>query len=173
MPKPTSRERLVADCRDTAQQVFATLGRSAGPELLSLDLTMGQFKAMVMVTMFGPQPVGELGRRLGISEPAASLLADRLVESSLAVRERDPSDRRRTLVTATPAAEELAARLRQGSREHLGELLAALGDDELDGLTRGLQGLLRVIREGDGTAPAATAFAGAAQAAAAARGPRG
>ena len=76
--------------------MFAALNRSAGPELLSLDLTMGQFKAMVMVTMYGPQPVGELGRRLGLSEPAASLLADRLVELGLAVRERDPQDGRRT-----------------------------------------------------------------------------
>ncbi|HEY5182980.1 MAG TPA: MarR family transcriptional regulator, partial [Dermatophilaceae bacterium] len=98
--------------------MFATINRDAGPELLSLDLTMGQFKAMATVTMYGPQPVGELGRRLGLSEPAASLLVDKLVELGLAVRERDPQDGRRTLVTATPAAEELAARLREGREEH-------------------------------------------------------
>ena len=51
-----------------AHEVFATINRDAGPELLSLDLTMGQFKAMATVTMYGPQPVGELGRRLaGVS----------------------------------------------------------------------------------------------------------
>jgi DNA-binding MarR family transcriptional regulator len=150
--KPTPRERLVADCRDTAQQVFATVSRSAGPELLSLDLTMGQFKAMAMVTMYGPQAVGELGRRLGISEPAASLLADRLVDLSLAVRERDPHDRRRTLVTATPAAEELAGRLRQGRREQFTEWLSTLSDDELDGLARGLHGLMRAAQEGEARA---------------------
>jgi DNA-binding MarR family transcriptional regulator len=123
--------------------VFAALNRNAGPELMSLDLTMGQFKAMVTLTTNGPQPVGELGRRLGLSEPAASLLVDKLAELDLAVRARDPQDGRRTLVTATPAAEELAARLREGREEHILAWLGALTDDELDGLTRGFCGLLR------------------------------
>ena len=90
---------------------------------------MGQFKAMVMLTTSGPQPVGELGRRLGISEPAASLLVDRLEERGLAARERDPQDRRRTMVTATPAAEELAGRLREGREDHILAWLGALTDD--------------------------------------------
>jgi len=138
------RARLLADCHDAAHEVFAALNRIAGPELLSLELTMGQFKAMATLTINGPQPVGELGRRLGISEPAASLLVDKLEELELAVRERDPQDRRRTLVTATPAAEELAGRLRQGRQEHILAWLGALTDEELDGLTRGFRGLMRI-----------------------------
>jgi DNA-binding MarR family transcriptional regulator len=155
VPSPTPREQLIADCRDLAHQVFASVSRGSGPELLSLDLTMGQFKAMAVVTLFGPQPVGELGRRLGISEPAASLLADRLVELELAVRERDPLDRRRTLVTATPGAEELAARLRQGGREQFAARLAALDDEELECLVRGLRALLRVWHAADDAAEGA------------------
>ncbi len=150
----------MAQCHDAAHRVFAAVNRSAGPELLSLDLTMGQFKAIAMVTMYGPQPVGELGRRLGISESAASLLADKLVELGLAVRQRDPQDHRRTLVHATPAAEELAARLRQGREEHVTSWLAALTAGELEGLTRGFQGLLRVAERPDqsaaGVVPTAT-----------------
>jgi len=143
-----------------AHEVFAAINRSAGPELLSLDLTMGQFKAMATVTMYGPQPVGELGRRLGLSEPAASLLADKLVELGLAVREHDPQDGRRTLVTATPAADELAARLREGREEHSLRWLGALTDDELDALTRGYRGLLRVAAETPTQEAAATPPAG-------------
>lgn len=145
-----------------AHEVFAAINRDAGPELLSLDLTMGQFKAMATVTMYGPQPVGELGRRLGLSEPAASLLVDKLVELGLAVRERDPQDGRRTLVTATPAAEELAARLREGREEHALRWLGALSDDELDALTRGYRGLLRVAAETAAQEAAATQPAGTA-----------
>ena len=145
-----------------AHEVFAAINRSAGPELLSLDLTMGQFKAMATVTMYGPQPIGELGRRLGLSEPAASLLADKLVELGLAVRERDPQDGRRTLVTATPAADELAARLREGREEHSLRWLEALSDDELDALTRGYRGLLRVAAETAAQEAAATQPAGTA-----------
>lgn len=141
--------------------MFAALNRSAGPELLSLELTMGQFKAMATLTTNGPQPVGELGRRLGLSEPAASLLVDKLAELGLAVRERDPQDRRRTLVTATPAAEELAARLREGREGHILAWLGALTDAELDGLTRGFRGLLRIAAALDVAAPVTPDDAGA------------
>jgi DNA-binding MarR family transcriptional regulator len=147
LPESVRHVRRVADCHDAAREVFAALNRSAGPELLSLDLTMGQLKAMTTVTLDGPQPVGELGRRLGLSEPAASLLADKLVELGLAVRQRDPRDRRRTLVTATPAAEALAARLRSGREDHILAWLGALTDDELDGLLSGFRGMLRVAAQ--------------------------
>ena len=162
MPKSTPHEKLIADCHDVAHQMFATLNRGAGPELLSLDLTMGQFKAMATLTMFGSQPVGELGRRLGLSEPAASLLVDKLEERGLATRQRDLQDHRRTLVTATPAAEELAARLRQGHESHMLRWLGSLTDDELDGLTRGFRGLLRVATPLDAEASDTKGKTGAA-----------
>ena len=141
------RRRLAAECHTAAHEVFAAVNRNVGSELLQLDLPMGQFKAMATVTMYGPQPVGELGRRLGISEPAASLLVGKLEERGLAERVRDKQDRRRILVTATGAGEELAARLREGREEQVEQWLAALTDDELRGLLLGFRGLQRVVRE--------------------------
>ena len=123
---PAERKRLAARCRQAAHEVFAAVNRNVGAELLSLDLPMGQFKAMATITMLGPQAVGELGRRLGISEPAASLLVGKLEERGLAARVRDEQDRRRILVTATPAGEDLATRLRQGREEHVQRWLGAL-----------------------------------------------
>jgi len=155
----SDRERLAAQCHEVAHEVFAAINRSVGEELLSLDLPMGQFKAMATITMYGPQPVGELGRRLGISEPAASLLVGKLEERGLAARTRDEQDRRRTLVTATQAGDELATRLRQGREEQTQRWLEALTDDELAGLLLGFQGLQRIIEvEGAGASvPAAEA----------------
>jgi DNA-binding MarR family transcriptional regulator len=130
-----------------AHEVFAAINRGVGAELLQLDMPMGQFKAMAAITMHGPQPVGELGRRLGISEPAASLLVDKLEERGLAARVRDEKDRRRTLVTATAAAEELAGRLREGREEQVDQWMAALSDEEMRGLLLGFRGLQRAVRE--------------------------
>jgi DNA-binding MarR family transcriptional regulator len=144
---PAQRKRLAAQCHQAAHEVFAAINRNTGSELLSLDLPMGQFKAMAMITMYGPQPVGELGRRLGISEPAASLLVDKLEERGLATRTRDEQDRRRTLVTATPAGHELASRLRQGREEQVQRWLDALTDAELEGLLLGFGGLLRIVQD--------------------------
>jgi DNA-binding MarR family transcriptional regulator len=141
------RRRLAAECRAAAREVFAAVNRNVGSELLQLDLPMGQFKAMAMVTMDGPLPVGELARSLGISEPAASLLAGKLEERGLAERVRDDEDRRRILITATAAGEELATRLRQGREEQVEAWLAQLTDEELRGLLLGFHGLQRVVRE--------------------------
>jgi DNA-binding MarR family transcriptional regulator len=161
---PDERKRLAAECSAAAHEVFAAINRNIGAELLSLDLPMGQFKAMAMITMFGPQPVGELGRRLGVSEPAASLLVGKLEERGLAARVRDEQDRRRILATATPAGEALAGRLREGREEQVGHWLGSLTDDELEGLLRGFRGLQRVVllEEGAGGAPAHTPAAEAA-----------
>ncbi len=146
-----SHDELVETCHALGREVFTVINRTAGPELLSLDLSMGQLKAMVMLTMAGPLPVGELGRRLGLSEPAASLLVDKLEELGLARRERDERDRRRSLVTPTTAAEELAGRLREGREEHVRAWLDALDDDELVCLTKAFRGLLRASAELDET----------------------
>ncbi len=148
---PEERKRLAAQCHQAAREVFAAVNRTTGSELLSLDMPMGQFKAMATITMFGPQAVGELGRRLGVSEPAASLLVDKLEERGLARRTRDAQDRRRTLVTATAAGEDLASRLRQGREEQVRLWLEALADDELAGLLLGFSGLQRVIGEAQAT----------------------
>ena len=162
---PAERKRLAAQCHQAAHEVFAAVNRNVGSELLSLDLPMGQFKAMATITMFGPQPVGELGRRLGISEPAASLLVGKLEERGLAARVRDEQDRRRILATATPAGEELATRLRQGREEQVRRWLDALTDDELAGLLHGFSGLLRTVRDEQAAAGAVTGAAAPAAAA--------
>lgn len=155
MPTSIPNTKLVADCQKAAHRVLAIMTRTSDPDWLSLSLTMGQFKAMKTVAMFGPQPVGELGRRLGLSEPAASLLADKLEELGLAVRKRDPEDGRRSLVTLTPEAVELAATLRRGRKEQLERWLGALETEELEGLIRGFRGLLRVADAKDAAAIAA------------------
>jgi DNA-binding MarR family transcriptional regulator len=159
---PEERRRVADECRAVAHELFAGINRNVGSEVLQLDLPMGQFKAMASVTTFGPQPVGELGRRLGISEPAASLLVGKLEERGLAERVRDEQDRRRILVTATAAGDELAARLREGKEEQIDQWFAQLTDDEIEALLRGFHGLLRAVREtqqeaGGEAAPAAGA----------------
>jgi DNA-binding MarR family transcriptional regulator len=165
MPVPTRADhtKLVADCYEAAQKVFAIMGRASDPAWLSLDLTMGQFKAMMTLSTYGPQPVGELGRRLGLSEPATSLLVDKLESRSLAVRERDSQDRRRSIVTLTPAAVTLTASLREGREAHVEQWLGALETEELRGLREGFRGLLRVA-ESDEASPTASAGTGAADA---------
>jgi DNA-binding MarR family transcriptional regulator len=55
--------------------------------------------------------VGEIATALDCSMPAASELVDRLVDAGHLVRASDPTDRRRVLIAATPASQQISAHL--------------------------------------------------------------
>ena len=133
------RERCMASLR----RLSHTLGEP-DEEWLALELTMGQLKAMMALVLHGPLGVGDLGRRIGISEPAASTLVDQLESRGLAARGPDPTDGRRTLVTPEAAARERFEGLLHGRVERVLGLLGRLGDDDLEALARGLRALEEV-----------------------------
>ena len=148
MTATITRDALLRDCVRDMKSFFHALSRADSQHWLGLEITMGQLKAMLALGVGGPLSVGELGRRLGISEPAASLLVDRLEEQGLATRGPDETDRRRTLVSLTDAAEQLGERLRHTHGELLDEYLDRLSDDELEALGRGLAALVRLGDDG-------------------------
>jgi DNA-binding MarR family transcriptional regulator len=126
--------------------VYASLQELNVPTWLRLDLTMAQFRALVVVSHHRDITVGELGCQLSIGQSAASVLVDHLVRRGLVARTEDPADRRRSLLSCTPAGEALLAELRQGKRQTLKEWLDLLSDEELEGVARELRVLSRVAR---------------------------
>lgn len=139
-PRALLREQCVQHFRC----LTATLLRQDEHPWQAFDLSMSQLKAMMALGLEGPLPIGSLGRTLGISEPAASLLVDRLEEEGLVHRDQDAADRRRTLVTPTPEALERIERFRHGRTERALEWVDALADDDLAALARGLTALAEV-----------------------------
>lgn len=118
------------------------------PVWLKLDISMAQFKALVVVNHSEAGiTVTELGRRLSIGESSASLLAEQLVKRGYAERVADPADRRRVRVTATASGAEVLAELRQGRRQHFDAWLAEMNESEIEALARGLAALARVARQ--------------------------
>ena len=126
--------------------LYVSLQELNMPVWLRLDLTMAQFRALVVVSRYSGITVGELGGRLSIGQSTASLLADHLVCRGLAARVEDPVDRRRALLSLTSAGETLLGELRHGNGQTLKEWLAELADAELEGLARGLRALARAAR---------------------------
>ncbi len=87
-------------------------------------LTARQHQALLAIKGFpggDAITIGELAERLLIRHHSAVELADRLCQAGLASRAHDPADRRRVMISLTPAAEET---LRTLSGAHLGELRA-------------------------------------------------
>lgn len=139
---------LIAQCGRSFDRV-AALTKAKDSEWLSLDLGMGQLKAM-MVLAQQQLTVGGLARAMNLSEPAASLLVDKLVTRGLAGRRTDPADRRRTLVVASQEGGLLVERLRRSRREQLTGWLEQMDDRDLRAFAQGLDALAETIEHEDG-----------------------
>ncbi|MCE5190512.1 MAG: MarR family transcriptional regulator [Actinomycetia bacterium] len=130
--------------------INSELHRVSLPAWLRLGLPMAQLKALVALASVEGVSVTGLAHSLSIGEPAASQLVEQLVRRGYAERVPDASDRRRVVVTATPVGAELVSELRQGRRQHIEQWLAAMQDDDVEALSRGLRALVDVAVGGNG-----------------------
>ena len=136
--------------------VYASLQELNMPLWVQLDLTMAQFRTLVVVSHHPGITVGAVGGQLSIGQSAASMLVDHLVRRGLVARTEDPVDRRRALLSCTSVGETLLADLRQGNQQTLREWLARLSEEELEGLARGLNVLAQAARPPVGETERAT-----------------
>jgi DNA-binding MarR family transcriptional regulator len=141
-----SRQPLIDEVVGDMATVYASLQELNVPRWLGLDLSMAQFRALVVVSHHPGITVGEVGCQLSIGQSAASLLADHLVRHGLVSRAEDPADRRRALLACSSDGATLLAELRQGSRQNLREWLTSLSEEDLEGMSRGLRALVRAAR---------------------------
>jgi DNA-binding MarR family transcriptional regulator len=92
-----------------------------------------------------PRRITELAAEERVTQPAITLLVNRLAERGWVERTTDPSDRRAVLVMLTPAGEEAFDRLKAEYRALLHEEMAALDDEEVETLAKAVGILDRLI----------------------------
>jgi DNA-binding MarR family transcriptional regulator len=109
---------------------------------ISLDLTMAQLKALMIVLQTGGVASRGLAEHLSISPSAVTPLVDQLVEQKLVTREDDPSDRRVVLIRPTARAIALRRRLLETSRAAVVELLDGIPAAQVPGVQRALEQML-------------------------------
>lgn len=111
------------------------------PAWIDLQLTMPQLRVIFIVAHKGSASVMEVARHLGIGEPTASHLIDRLVRSDLLERAEDPADRRRAIIRLSPYGEETIAKL-LGWEDLLSGLLQRISSDDLAHFSQGLHAIV-------------------------------
>jgi DNA-binding MarR family transcriptional regulator len=96
------------------------------PELLELNLTLAQLKAVYLVVATGPIRMSALAVQLGTAISTTSGVVDRLVHAGVLARSEDPADRRQVLVAATPTAVRQLEEVSELGRDRMRELLDRL-----------------------------------------------
>ena len=125
---------------DRAERVWAAMRNLVAShprkELIRDALDLGRGSGRVKSLMWlseGPLSLSGLAEAIGVDAPYATLIVDSLEERGLVERHPDPDDRRRKLVSLTPAGNEAVTRVIQIDRQ-APPGFAALSAGELDAL---------------------------------------
>jgi len=144
--EPSSVDRRSSQLDDIAE---ALPQRSAALSRLFLTRTsvcVSRTEVGVLRTLRdGPRRITELAAEERVTQPAITLLVNRLAERDWVKRFPDPSDGRAVLVSLTPVGEKVFEQLRAEYRALLHEEIAMLDDTEVETLAAAVEILDKVI----------------------------
>jgi len=130
--------KVLQDCATTGM-------RSVGESRLSTT------EMMVAETLFalGPSAIGVIAQRTGYAQSRVSTVVSALHARGLLTVQTDPHDRRRTIVALSDLALEEARRVSvQSARPVLEASIPNATREQIDGLERAMETLLRAIETG-------------------------
>lgn len=146
---------LEMDARRLMSLLLTMERRSAVPDPLesacvALELSPAQVHSLLSLQADGALTMGELARRIGVTEKTLTGIVDRMEQAGLVHRERDSHDRRVVRVTTTDVGRQQASEARRLIQARIAKLLGLLDVNDradlfriLDKLTRGPDGAAR------------------------------
>jgi DNA-binding MarR family transcriptional regulator len=121
MPKPpavnASRAEVVDALLSASRAMVALAARSLAD--LDAEVTLPQYRALVVLASRGPQRVVDIAAELGVNPSTGTRMCDRLVVKRLIRRQRSSSDRREIRVTLTAAGRQLVEEVTHRRRVEL------------------------------------------------------
>jgi MarR family 2-MHQ and catechol resistance regulon transcriptional repressor len=106
------------------------LHRVASQSIESFDVGLSDFAVLEMLLHKGPQPVNDIGRRIGLTSGAITTAVDRLEACRLVARCAHPSDRRARVVQLTARGKQQAAKLFAEHKAAMDSTASALSKSE-------------------------------------------
>jgi DNA-binding MarR family transcriptional regulator len=99
---------------------------AAHPGIPAGEITIGQYRVLVVLASRGPQRMADLATALAVMPSTAGRMCDRLVRKRLISRHRAAADRRAVLVSITADGREVVDRATAHRRLLIAEVLARL-----------------------------------------------
>lgn len=108
------------------------------------NVSRPQLGVMRVLQQTGPVPISEVARRLLITRPQMTALADQLIGQKLADRASDKVDRRVTNIKLTPKGRRVLKEARDQVRQQINERLSVLDENDLAELSDLLTNLKKI-----------------------------
>lgn len=124
------------------RNIRAKVRRHSSPEL-----SVAQFRALAFLGRNERAMLGDVANFLALTLPAASKMIDGLVGAGFATREIDPNDRRKVMLTLTPAGQRKFAAAVKFTADYLAERVSNLTDGERKSIARAMKSLDKVFTE--------------------------
>ena len=112
------------------------------------ELTPSQIAALATIERHGPLTPSELAMRERVQRPTVTRVLGLLEQSGLVDRAADPSDRRCSLISVSPAGAQLLAAARVRKDAYIAARLDALDPEDRAALDRAAGILERLLEEG-------------------------
>lgn len=98
------------------------------------EVTLAQYRALVVLASRGPQRVVDLARILDVTASTATRMSDRLARKGLIRRQRQTSDRRMVRLSISTAGRDLVAAVTARRRVEVQDIVGRLSPDQREQL---------------------------------------
>jgi MarR family transcriptional regulator, organic hydroperoxide resistance regulator len=151
-----TRNTLIEEVMDALVTLLRTVQKRSAFHWIDLDLSLAQVKTLLAIGDLGSPSIEQIASMLGVSQPTASHLVERVVQSELAHRTQDSQNRRRVLVQLTHQGEVLLQHLLgSGVLNGFATRLGYLSEEELAICVQGMRVLINTIADNP-TLPSST-----------------
>jgi DNA-binding MarR family transcriptional regulator len=123
MPADEDPARTVEALMTASRALVGITARSLAA--LSAEVTLPQFRALVVLASRGPQRPADISAELAVAPSTGTRMCERLVRKGLARRTRSESDRREVRVRLTPEGRELVELALRKRHDELAAIVAA------------------------------------------------
>src|SRR5207245_1346516 len=127
MPDPTADPVVDALLRANRALVAIT-ARSLSA--VNADVTLAQFRSLVVLATAGPQTVSALADRLAVHASTMTRMCNRLVARGLVVRAPSAVDRREVVIALTSMGTSVVEKVMTARRKELDEVMRRMGEDD-------------------------------------------
>ncbi|WP_169747768.1 MarR family winged helix-turn-helix transcriptional regulator [Demequina subtropica] len=129
----------------SSRALLGIVARSLAPALT--EVTVPQFRVLVVLSQSGPLRMGDLAERIGIHPSTLTRTVERLEHGGWIVRTPVPDNRREVRSSLTEAGQALVATVTERRVAMIAEVLEGMTTDERAALGTGMEAFARAAGE--------------------------